>query len=96
MNKIKVYNIRGTLLLCSETRSDDDYLSRDDRKIISVVDIKLHDCQSFQNILSTIKGIDVVKFTDPIEALDHLKLNRKNYAVMISDLRMPVIMECSC
>lgn len=66
-------------------------LSLDDNKIISVVDKELNDAELFQNVLSTIKGINVVKFTDPMEALDHLKLNRKNYAVMISDLRMPVI-----
>jgi len=63
----------------------------EDKKIISIVDKTLDDCQSYQDVLSTIKGINVVKFTDPIEALEHLKQNRENYVLMISDLRMPVI-----
>lgn len=63
----------------------------EDHKIISIVDKKLDDCQSFHDTLNTIRGINVVKFTDPIEALEHLKLNREKYALMISDLRMPVI-----
>ena len=62
-----------------------------DKKIISIVDKKLDDCRSFQDVLSTLQGINVVKFTDSIEALEHFKLNRENYVLMISDLRMPVI-----
>lgn len=62
-----------------------------DKKIIGIVDKKIDDCQAYQDVLSTIKDINVVKFTDPVEALEHLKLNRENYALMISDLRMPVI-----
>ena len=32
-----------------------------------------------------------MKFTDPILALEHLKNNAKDYMLIISDLRMPVI-----
>ena len=45
----------------------------------------------FSDSLSTIKEIQVFKFTDPIMALEHLKTNAKYYVLMISDLRMPVI-----
>jgi DNA-binding NtrC family response regulator len=62
-----------------------------DNKIITIVDKELENGQSLQNALSTIEGINVLKFTNPVEALEHLKTNKKNYAVMISDLRMPVI-----
>jgi DNA-binding NtrC family response regulator len=31
------------------------------------------------------------QFADPVKSIEHLKINRKDYAVMISDLRMPVI-----
>lgn len=47
--------------------------------------------QLFHNALHTLKGINVFEFTDPILALEHLKINKLDYAVMISDLRMPVI-----
>jgi DNA-binding NtrC family response regulator len=66
-------------------------MNLDDNKVISVVSKEPNDAELFQNVLSTIEGINIVKFTDAVEALDHLKLNGKNYAVMVSDLRMPVI-----
>jgi DNA-binding NtrC family response regulator len=37
------------------------------------------------------KGIDVFQFTDAIKALEHLKLHKGEYGVMISDLRMPIV-----
>jgi DNA-binding NtrC family response regulator len=60
-------------------------------KIVSIVDNELKTVQLFHSALCTIKGINVFEFTDPVKALQHLKLNKKDYAVMISDLRMPVI-----
>ncbi len=60
-------------------------------KIVSIVDDELKTVQLFHSALCTIKGINVFEFTDPVKALQHLKLNKKDYAVMISDLRMPVI-----
>jgi DNA-binding NtrC family response regulator len=62
-----------------------------DNKIVSIVDDELKTAQLFHSTLCTIKGINVFEFTDPVKALQHLKLNNKDYAVMISDLRMPVI-----
>ena len=47
--------------------------------------------QLFHNALNTLKGINVFVFTDPILALEHLKINKLDYSVMISDLRMTVI-----
>jgi DNA-binding NtrC family response regulator len=60
-------------------------------KIVSIVDNELSTTNLFYEALRTISGIDVFRFTDPIEALEHLKMNKRDYAVMISDLRMPVI-----
>jgi DNA-binding NtrC family response regulator len=60
-------------------------------KIVSVVDDEQKTAQLFHSALNTLKGIDVFEFTDPILALEHLKINKLDYAVMISDLRMPVI-----
>ena len=60
-------------------------------KIVSIVDNELSITKLFYDALRAISGIDVFWFTDPIEALEHLKMNWHDYAVMISDLRMPVI-----
>ena len=60
-------------------------------KIVSIVDDELSTTNLFYEALRTISGIDVFRFTDPVQALDHLKMNKRDYAVMISDLRMPVI-----
>ncbi|HEY7227310.1 MAG TPA: response regulator [Nitrososphaeraceae archaeon] len=64
---------------------------RIDNKIVSVVDDEQKTAELFHETLCTIKGINVFQFTDPVKALEHLKINKKDYAVMISDLRMPVI-----
>ena len=60
-------------------------------KIVSVVDDEQKTAQLFHNALNTLKGINVFEFTDPILALEHLKIHILDYAGMISDLRMPVI-----
>jgi DNA-binding NtrC family response regulator len=60
-------------------------------KIVSIVDDELSITNLFYTALRTIRGINVFGFTDPVQALDHLKMNRRDYAVMICDLRMPVI-----
>jgi len=60
-------------------------------KIVSVVDDEQKTAQLFHSALNTLKGINVFEFTDPILALEHLKINKLDYAVMISDLRLPVI-----
>jgi DNA-binding NtrC family response regulator len=60
-------------------------------RIVSVVDDEQKTAQLFHSALNTLKGINVFEFTDPILALEHLKINKLDYAVMISDLRMPVI-----
>lgn len=34
-------------------------------------------------------GFNIFAFTDPLMALEHFKLNIKNYNIVISDIRMP-------
>ena len=60
-------------------------------KIVSIVDDELSTTNLFYTALRTIRGINVFRFTDPVQALEHLKMNKRDYAVMICDLRMPVI-----
>lgn len=40
-------------------------------------------------ICKNIDGITVVTFNDPTIALEHFKENKENYALVISDLRIP-------
>ena len=35
------------------------------------------------------QGLSVFSFTDPIAALDHFRANRKNYSLILTDLRIP-------
>ena len=60
-------------------------------RIVSIVDDELDIALLFCDALRTINGIQVLKFTDPILALEHLKINAKDYMLIISDLRMPII-----
>jgi DNA-binding NtrC family response regulator len=36
-------------------------------------------------------GLSIFPFTDPTIALEHFKINKRFYALVISDLRMPVM-----
>ena len=60
-------------------------------RIVSVVDDDADISLLFCDALSSINGLCVCEFTDPIKALEHLKLHSNDYVIAISDLRMPVI-----
>lgn len=59
--------------------------------IVSIVDNDTETAQLLLDVLHTISGINVFKFTDPSMALEHFKTNKDDYALMISNLRLPVI-----
>lgn len=66
-----------------------DWLSTSN-KIISIVDDELDITELFHDALcDNIDGISVVSFNDPIIAMEHFTDNKENYALIISDLRMP-------
>ena len=60
-------------------------------KIISIVGCEIGNPQISDSSLCSTEGVNVLRFTDAVNALEHFKINRKDYALMISDLRMPVI-----
>lgn len=60
-------------------------------KIISIVGYDIGNPQISDSSLCSTEGVDVLRFTDAVNALEHFKINRRDYALMISDLRMPVI-----
>ena len=58
-------------------------------KLIAIVDDEDDIVNLFRDALGTINGITVFTFTDPVMALEHFKLNKDNYVLVITDLRMP-------
>jgi DNA-binding NtrC family response regulator len=59
------------------------------RQLIAIVDDEPDILKLFQDFLSKIKGISIFTFTDPLMALEHVRLNKNEYVLVISDLRMP-------
>lgn len=61
-----------------------------DDRIVSIVDDEIDTTKLFNDALcGSIDGITVVTFNDPVIALQHFTDNKENYALIISDLRMP-------
>ena len=60
------------------------------KKIVSIVDDEIDITELFHYAISTsIEGVSVITFNDPVIALEHFADNKKNYALVISDLRLP-------
>lgn len=59
------------------------------KRLIAIVDDEPDILKLFQDFLSKIKGISIFTFTDPLMALEHVRMNKNEYVVVISDLRMP-------
>ena len=59
-------------------------------RIVSVVDDDVSTATFFHEALrQNIDGISVFSFIDPVAAFEHFTENKRNYALVISDLRMP-------
>jgi DNA-binding NtrC family response regulator len=59
-------------------------------RIVSVVDDVVSTATFFHEALrQNIDGVSVFSFIDPIKAFEHYTENKENYALVISDLRMP-------
>jgi len=60
------------------------------KSIVCIIDDELDITQLYQDaIYDHIEGISVVCFNNPVTALDHFIENKKDYVLVISDLRMP-------
>ena len=63
-----------------------------DNKIVSIVDDEIDITDLFHDALyANIKGISVVSFNDPKVAFEHYMQNKGDYALIISDMRMPTM-----
>ena len=59
-------------------------------RMVSVVDDDISTALFFHEALrQNIDRISVFSFTDPVKAFEHFTENKENYALVISDLRMP-------
>ena len=59
-------------------------------RIVGIIDDELDITQLYQDaIYGHVKGISVVCFNNPVTALEHFIEYKKDYALVISDLRMP-------
>lgn len=59
------------------------------KRLIAIVDDEPDILKLFHDFLSKIKGISIFTFTDPLMALEHVCMNKNEYVLVISDLRMP-------
>lgn len=59
--------------------------------LVGIIDDESDIVNLFRDALSKIDGLSIFTFTDPMAALEHFKINKDAYALLISDLRMPGI-----
>ena len=59
--------------------------------LIAVVDDELDIAQFFRDALHTTNRFTIFAFTEPKTAFEHFAVNREDYTLIISDLRMPSI-----
>jgi DNA-binding NtrC family response regulator len=60
------------------------------KRIVSIVDDEIYITKLFHEALrENIDGISVFSFIDPVIGFEHFTENNANYALVISDLRMP-------
>ena len=62
------------------------------KKIVSIVDDEIDITDLFHDALCAhIDDISIVSFNNPTLALEHFSHNKQNYALIISDMRMPTM-----
>lgn len=60
-------------------------------RLVSIVDDEPDITDLFKDALTDIANIRIFTFTDPVMALEHFTINKDDYAMVISDLRMPAL-----
>ena len=66
-------------------------MSNKSSRLVAIIDDELDVTVLFRDAIREIRGISIFTFTNPIMALEHFKINRKDYVLIVSDLRMPGI-----
>jgi DNA-binding NtrC family response regulator len=66
------------------------YEVSNNKRIVSVVDDDIYITKLFHEALrQNIDKVTIFAFTDPVIAFEHFTENKENFALVISDLRMP-------
>ena len=60
-------------------------------RLVAIIDGELDITVLFRDAVRGIRGISIFTFTNPILALEYFKINRKDYVLIVSELRMPGI-----
>jgi DNA-binding NtrC family response regulator len=83
----------GDILIDDMTQSDNLEANANDysvKRLVGVIDDDIDITALFHDILcENVMEASVFAFNDPIEALKHFTENQANYALVISDLRIP-------
>jgi DNA-binding NtrC family response regulator len=66
-------------------------LSNKRSRLVAIIDDELDITVLFRDAIREIRGISIFTFTNPIMALEHFEINRKDYQLIVCDLRMPGI-----
>jgi DNA-binding response OmpR family regulator len=66
-------------------------LSLSSQQCIMVLDDDFDLSRLVKQILQKHRFKNVIAFTDPLLALEHFRINHKDYSLIISDIRMPVM-----
>jgi DNA-binding NtrC family response regulator len=59
------------------------------KRLVAIVDDEKDITVLFRDALQRIKRISIFAFTNPLMALEHFTINKEQYVLVISDLRMP-------
>ena len=59
------------------------------KRLVAIVDDEPDIGNLFLDYLGKMKHLSIFTFTDPLVALEHIQINSNDYAIVISDLRMP-------
>ena len=57
--------------------------------LVAIIDDESDIVNLFRDALSTISGVSIFTFTDPVVAFEHFTIYKKVYVLIISDLKMP-------
>jgi len=58
---------------------------------VAIVDDEIDIANLFRDALNHLPGVTAFGFSDPILALEHFRINRRDYKCIISDYRMPTM-----
>jgi DNA-binding response OmpR family regulator len=67
------------------------HLSLSSQQYIMVLDDDFDLSRLVKQILQKHRFKNVIAFTDPLLALEHFRINHRDYSLIISDIRMPVM-----